>query len=64
MPKARSRSPTIDGKCALVMFRYVHIYIMYVCMYACMFFADYDRGRRPSEFKMVPYDSPMNCLGT
>ena len=52
---ARSRSPTIDGKRARIM--YVS---MYVCKYLCMVFSDYERGRRPSEFKMIPYDSPMN----
>ena len=31
---------------------------MYVPMY--VFFSYYERGRRPSEFKIVPYDSPVN----
>ena len=31
------------------------------CMYLCMYvFADYERGRRPREFKVVPYDSRRN----
>ena len=55
-PKARSRSPTSDGKRA---------WVMYVCMYICMFFTYISQFTAHTEFKSVPFASPLmlHCLG-
>ena len=51
-PKARSRSPTSDGKRA---------WVMYVCMYICMFFTYISQFTAHTEFKSVPFASPLNA---
>ena len=55
-PKARSRSPTSDGKRAWVMY-----VCMYVCMYICMFFTYISQFTAHTEFKSVPFASPLNA---
>ena len=59
-PKARSRSPTSDGKRAWVMYLCMYV-CMYVCMYICMFFTYISQFTAHTEFKSVPFASPLNA---
>ena len=62
-PKARSRSRNKRWKTGWVMYAHVCpcMYVSYVCMYICMFFTYISQFTAHTEFKSVPFASPLNA---